>query len=154
MKNGNKEFKIIRLRREDSLILRKLVHLFQEVFEMKKREPVKKSYLKTLLQNSNFIACVVIHKNKIVGGLTAFELPLYYSASSEVFIYDLAISPEFQRKGLGKKLLTSLKKYCKQKGIPEIFVAANKEDKHAINFYQSTGGKSEKVIHFNYSSET
>lgn len=32
-----------------------------------------------------------------------------------------------------------------------MFVAASEEDVHALDFYHSTGGEAEKVVHFNYS---
>lgn len=89
-------------------------------------------------------------ENEIVGGLTAYELPEYYSGESEIFIYDIAIRREFQRKGFGRKLLIILEDYCRQSGIKVMFVAANEEDENALDFYHSTGGKADKVIHFNY----
>ncbi|HXA00950.1 MAG TPA: GNAT family N-acetyltransferase [Cytophagaceae bacterium] len=153
MKFNNKEFQIKRLGVQDVSILKRLLHLFQEIFEMEKPVITNESYLQKLLGKTDFIAYVVICENEIAGGLTAYELPMYYSEYSEVFIYDIAISPEFQRKGLGRKLLSTLKEYCRQNGIREIFVAANEEDAHAVNFYKSTGGRAERVVHFNYEAD-
>ena len=150
MKFSNEAVQIKRLTTEDILIFKKLIHLFREVFEMKTPGIIKESYLKNLLEKQEFIAYAIIYENEVIGGLTAYELPMYYSGYSEVFIYDIAIQPEFQRKGLGKKLLLTLKEYCRQNGIKEIFVAANEEDKHALNFYKSIGGNAESVVHFNY----
>jgi aminoglycoside 3-N-acetyltransferase I len=82
--------------------------------------------------------------------LTAYELAGYYSETSEIFIYDIAVNPAFQQKGLGKQLLLSLKEYATQKNISAIFVDANEEDEHALDFYHATGGKAEKVIQFTY----
>ena len=39
--------------------------------------------------------------NVVVGGLTAHVLPSAYSASAEVYIYDLGVKAEMQRKGIG-----------------------------------------------------
>ena len=39
---------------------------------------------------------------------------------------------------------------CRQKGVAEVFVAASEEDTHALDFYRSTGGAAEKVVHFTY----
>ena len=94
--------------------------------------------------------CVATHNKKVVGGLTAFVLPKYYAKESEILLYDIAIKDEFQRKGLGTLLLDCLTEYCKEHKIKEVFVAAHKSDKHALDFYVSTGGKPEQVVHFNY----
>jgi aminoglycoside 3-N-acetyltransferase I len=150
MKFNNEAIRIKRLDKDDVLFFQKLIQLFNEVFETKKTSNATKAYLKKQLGKPEFIVFTIFYDNEIIGGFTAYELPMYYSEYSEVFIYDIAIKHEFQRKGLGEKLLLALKEYCKQNGIKEIFVAANEEDKHALDFYKSTGGKAEKVMHFNY----
>ena len=75
---------------------------------------------------------------------------MYYSENSEIFIYDLAVKPEYQRMGVGKSLIHKLKEYCVENGIVEFFVLAHEEDEHAIEFYRSTGGKREDVVNFLY----
>jgi aminoglycoside 3-N-acetyltransferase I len=144
------EVQIKRLGSHDIIIFQKLIGLFQDVFEMENLVEAQEPYLPGLLQKPDFIALCAIVENEIVGGLTAYELPLYYNGGSEIFIYDLAVKPAFQRKGFGRKLLVSLEEYCQQSGIRVMFVSANEEDEHAVDFYHSTGGKAEKVIHFNY----
>jgi aminoglycoside 3-N-acetyltransferase I len=150
MNSNPGEPKIKRLSGKDLRLFMKLVELFQDVFNMKNPQIPKKLYLHELLEKPSFLAYVIILKNEVIGGLTAYELANYYAENSELFIYDIAIKAEFQRKGLGKMLISSLKKDCNQNGIQEIFVAANIEDKHALDFYHSTGGRPENVVHFNY----
>jgi aminoglycoside 3-N-acetyltransferase I len=89
-------------------------------------------------------------EDEVMGGLTACGLPMYYSNRSEIFLYDLAVKPEYQRMGFGKGLIQSLKEYCIKNGIKEFFVMAHEEDEHAIEFYRATGGRGEKVINFVY----
>lgn len=124
--------------------------LFQEVFEAETPTTAPEPYLKKLLGKPDFFVLAAVHQGETVGGLTAYELPLYHSAYSEMFIYDIAVKPTFQRKGVGKQLLSTLQEYCRQQGIREIFVAANEEDEHAVDFYRATGGDAEKVVHFSY----
>ncbi len=143
------DLKIKRLTKKDVLLFKQVIQLFEEVFDDGKAEKVKKSYLKSLLAKEGFVIYVTIVKDKVVGALTAFELPMYYYQGSEMFIYDVAVKPEFQRKGIGKKLMKALILYSKKKNIKEIFVAADEEDAHALKFYQSASGKAAKVVHFN-----
>jgi aminoglycoside 3-N-acetyltransferase I len=75
--------------------------LFQQVFDAK-LPTVKKAYLKKLLNRPDFICFAAIYKNEVIGGLTAYELPMYHSETSEMYIYDIAVKPAFQRKGIGK----------------------------------------------------
>ena len=144
------KFEIKHLGKQDVVIFQKLIKVLEEVFEMKNQEIAKASYLKTMLGKPEFIAFAIIHNNEVIGGLTAHELQMYYSEYSEMFIYDIAIKPEFQRNGLGKKLMAALEKYCRQNDIKVMFVVANEEDKLAVNFYNASGAKAEKVVHYNY----
>ena len=146
----NKELKIRRLGKSDVGIFKEMIQLFQEVFEEEKQTKIEELYLEKLLEKPGFMVYCAISNGEVVGGLTAYELPMYYSKHSEIFIYDIAIKAEFQRKGVGRKLLSSLQVYGKKNNIEVIFVAVNEEDKHALDFYHSTGGKAEKVVHFNY----
>jgi aminoglycoside 3-N-acetyltransferase I len=107
-------------------------------------------YFLRLMADPKFIVIVAMLKGEVVGGMTAYELPMYYAESSEVLIYDIAVKPKFHRKGVGKKILTGLKEYCELNGIKVFFVEAHHEDKHAVDFYKSIGGMPEKVVHFNF----
>jgi len=149
MNPSPKPFEIKQLTKEDLSTFNLLIDLFNMVFE---EEPTigENRNLSKLLGSSNFIAMVASSDNEVFGGLTAFELPMYYSEYSEIFLYDLAVKPEYQRMGIGKRLIHSLKEYCIKSGIREFFVLAHEEDEHAIEFYRSTGGKSEKVVNFLY----
>jgi ribosomal protein S18 acetylase RimI-like enzyme len=102
------------------------------------------------LESDSFIVFVALSGEKIVGGLTAYVLQQYYSLRPVAYIYDLAVSNNYQRQGIGKMLVADINDYCKSSGIEEVFVQADEIDKHALDFYHSTGGKAEKVVHFTY----
>ena len=137
------------LTKEDLSKFTSLINLFNMVFEEESKIGSEANSLQ-LLNNKYFVALVALVENEVVGGLTAYELPMYYSNSSEIFLYDLAVKPEYQRMGIGKGLLQSLKEYCLKNGIKEFFVMAHEEDGHAIEFYRATGGRGERVVNFLY----
>lgn len=147
-----KPFKIKQLTKEDLLTFKSLINLFNTVFE---EDAVMGSdaHLLKLLNNKYFIALAAISENKVMGGLTAYELPMLYSDRSEILLYDMAVKTEYQRMGIGKGLIQSLKGYCVKNRIKEFFVMAHEEDGHAIEFYRSTGGKNEKVVNFIYEAD-
>jgi aminoglycoside 3-N-acetyltransferase I len=150
MDHTAEEFEIRQLTRADISAFKQLITIFNLVFEEDESAIGGESYLEKLLGNRNFIAMAAFSENEVVGGLTAHELPLYYSDTSEIFVYDVAVKREFQRLGIGKRLIHKLKEYCSNHGINEFFVLAHEEDEEAVEFYHSTGGKSEKVINFLY----
>ena len=130
--------------------LSELIDVYEVVFEMKDFKKPERAYLQTLLDEKTIIFVVALQNNTVIGGLTAHMLPSTYFAASLVYIFDLAVQTQFQRKGIGRKLLIALQDYCKALGIPEVFVQADLEDQHALDFYRATGGTAESVIHFTY----
>ena len=146
------KFEVRRLTKEDLAIFNALIGLFNLVFEEEPKIGSTANSLR-LLDNERFIVLAALTENEVVGGLTAYELPMYYSDASEIFVYDLAVKSEYQRMGIGKGLMQSLKEYCIKNGNQDFFVMAHEEDEHAIEFYHATGGKAEKVFNFVYEAE-
>lgn len=141
---------IKKLDKQDIDKLMALIRLFEDVFEMDGLKMPDKQYLQQLLEKDGFFVFVAQAKNRVVVGLTCYILQQYYSQTAQVYIYDLAVKTEFQRKGIGKMLMSALMDYCKGIGIEEVFVQAEQEDEHAVAFYHATGGEALKAIHFSY----
>ena len=149
--NGEpKPIEIKRLNESDLQFFKSLIDLFNIVFEEDRSNIGNDANLSGLLGNAQFIVMAALAEQEVIGGLTAYELPMYYADHSEVFVYDLAVKPEYQRRGIGEELIRSLKAECSRMGVREFFVLAHEEDEHAIEFYHSTGGKSERVVNFLY----
>jgi ribosomal protein S18 acetylase RimI-like enzyme len=130
--------------------LTELIKVYEEVFEMEDFALPAAQYLQSLLERETICFYAAILDKKVGGGLTAHVLPSTYFPSSEVYIYDLAVRTKFQRKGIGRKLINSLKEYCAGLRLKEVFVQADLEDRHALDFYRATGGIAENVVHFSY----
>lgn len=127
-----------------------LIRVFEDVFEMKDFKIPSEKYLLNQLENKDFMVFVAISGHQVLGGLTAYILRQYYTESPQVYIYDLAVKTDYQRKGIGKNLISGIIDYCRGEKMDEIFVQADLEDGYAIDFYRATGGKAEEVIHFSY----
>jgi aminoglycoside 3-N-acetyltransferase I len=150
---NSKTFEIRKLASQDLAEFRSLIDLFNQVFEEMQPVAASDSHLQRLLSSRAFIALAAFFENEVVGGLTAYELPMYQTESSEILVYDLAVRPDFQRKGIGQGLIRHLKEYCSRQGIQEFFVLVHEEDEHAIEFYRATGGQGERVINFVYEAD-
>lgn len=127
-----------------------LIRVFEDVFEMEKFTIPDDDYLQQLLEKDSFLVFVALSEDKVVGGLTAYILPQYYSVRPLVYIYDLAVKTNYQRQGIGSILIDGITNYCRETGMEEVFVQADEEDGYALEFYHSTGATAEKVVHFYY----
>ncbi len=152
MSRKEEPVEIKRLDLEDVALAQKLFLILQNVFEVENSTAPSLPYLQRLLQNTSFIVYAALQGEETLGGLTAYVLPMYRVATSEIFLYDIAVKPEFQRKGIGRQLLDALLSYSQQNGFSSVFVPAHEEDTHALDFYRATGGEPEEVVYFTYST--
>jgi aminoglycoside 3-N-acetyltransferase I len=122
------------------------------VFEIDS-EPLSDSYLVRVLVREEFWALAASVDGRTVGGLTAHTLPLTRAEVSEVFIYDIAVISDYQRQGIGRQLVAILRAEATACGITVVFVPADNEDAHALDFYQALGGVATPVTIFTFSDD-
>jgi aminoglycoside 3-N-acetyltransferase I len=115
-----------------------LLRVFRQTFDTGKIYFTRHHHLRKLVDDPHFIVLVAMQNERVVGGLTAHVLANYTNPQPAVYLYDLAVHPDHQRQGVGKKLVAALIEYCTAKGYAEIFVQAEADDKEAIRFYRST----------------
>lgn len=106
-------------------------------------------YLVNLLTGDVFIALAALQGDTVVGGITAYELPKFEQARSEVFIYDLAVASDHRRQGIATALIEEMKTIAARRGAWVIVVEAETtaEDLPAISLYSKLGMRAE-VLHF------
>lgn len=138
-----------RLRPGDRELVRAMLALLAEVFE-EDVDALSDDYVDRLLGRDDFWAIAAIAGDKVVGGLTAHSLPMTRSASAEIMIYDLAVHPSYQRQGVGRRLITELQVQAAAIGVHELFVAADNDDLHALDFYRALGGTPAPVTIFSF----
>lgn len=141
-----------RLMDGDRELARSLFALMAEVFA-EPSAPLSDSYLDRLLRTDTFWALAAFVGAEIVGGITAHALPLTRTEGSELFIYDLAVRADWQRYGVGRSLVTALREQAALAGIQTVFVPADNDDLHALNFYRALGGEPAAVTFFTFSGD-
>jgi aminoglycoside 3-N-acetyltransferase I len=146
----NKITKISKLAPDDVDSFTTLIHIFEDVFEIRKFQPPALNHLHAVLKQDCFHVFVARDNNHVIGGLTAYELTSYYTEGAYLYVYDLAVAREYQRQGIGTSLIAAVKDYFRGSHIEEIFVQAEAADDYAVDFYRSTGARSDNVVSFTY----
>ncbi|QEH39367.1 GNAT family N-acetyltransferase [Chitinophaga sp. XS-30] len=142
---------VSRLGKNDLHRFMELIRLFEVVFEMKGFQMPGAAHLQRLLGREDLFVFIALFEGKVVGGLTAYTLEQYYAERPLAYLFDLAVDTQYQRQGIGGKLIAALNAYCAQQGFEEVFVQADVVDDYAIDFYRSTRPTAEEaVIHFYY----
>ncbi len=140
-----------RLTSDDVVLARQVFLLMAEVFA-EGGEPLDDAYLDRLLRREDFWAIAALAGDEVIGGITAHALPMTRSAATELFIYDLAVRADHQRKGVGRRLVTVLREEAASHGIHDVFVPADNEDTHALDFYRALGGSPAAVTIFTFTA--
>lgn len=131
-------------------LARELFTLFQIDDGIKNPTGASNDYVKNLLSRNDFHAIAAFENEKIIGGLTAYELVKYKRETSEMFLYEIVVDKNFRRGGVATKLIESLNRICAEKNIPEMFVITEEGNQPAKKLYQSTGGKFEETALYSY----
>lgn len=127
--------------------LQSLMKVFALAFESKYQ--TDDTYLENMLKNNSTILIGAFGLTDIIGGLVAFEIhPIH--GKKEIYIYDIAVHPDYQKQKIGTHLMDYLKDEAKLRGVDTIFVEAESEDDGAVAFYRAIGGEEVNVNHFNF----
>jgi aminoglycoside 3-N-acetyltransferase I len=110
------------------------------------------AYLDALLARPEFWAFAATHTGRVVGGLTGHMLMMTAFEGAEVFLYDIAVVPDHQRRGIGRRLVDALRREAASQGISTMFVPADDDDTEALRFYTALGGTPSKVTLFEFGS--
>jgi aminoglycoside 3-N-acetyltransferase I len=146
----SRSFTIHTLTAQDTGLMHGLLTLFGQAFEDVERYSAERpddAYLKDLLASHGFIALAAISDGRVVGGIAAYELRKFERATSEIYVYDLAVAQDRRREGIGTALLLRLKEIAIARAASVIFVQAEASDLPAVALY-STLGKRMDVAHF------
>jgi aminoglycoside 3-N-acetyltransferase I len=150
--DDSNEIRTKRLTSNDREQARALFRLMAAVFS-EECGLLSDEYLDRLLRRTEFWAIAAFSGDNgqdIVGGITAHTLPMTKAESSEIFIYDVAVRSDHRRKGVGRRLVKSLSEQASEFGIHVMFVSADNDDIHALDFYRALGGLPAPVTMFTF----
>jgi aminoglycoside 3-N-acetyltransferase I len=140
---------ILKLAPGDEALARATFAMMAEVFE-NEGEPISLGYARRLLARNDFWALAAVDDDEVIGGLTAHALPMTRNETTELFIYDIAVRTDRQRRGVGRALMNELFTLGTAAGVQVFFVPAENEDVHALDFYRSVGGTPAPVTFFTF----
>jgi tRNA (adenine37-N6)-methyltransferase len=110
-------------------------------------------YVTGLLADESFWAIGAFEAGEAIGCITGHELAMTRHERSELFVYDLAVRVDDQRRGIGRQLVDALVSGAADRGIDVVFVPADDDDPHALAFYTSVGGRPAEVTMFDLGRE-
>ncbi|MDJ1173356.1 GNAT family N-acetyltransferase [Roseofilum capinflatum] len=144
------EYQLKQLGPNDLELMHSLLDCFAEEFNQREFYQSNRPdnlYMRDVLSSDTFIAVVACVGNKVIGGLTAYELKKIEQKRSEIHLYELAVAEPYRRKGIATSLIEKVKLIGQSRGAWLVFVQAEYVDKPAVNLYTKLGRKQE-ILHF------
>ncbi len=107
--------------------------------------------LAELLADRRNIVLATLQGDTPVGYLVAHQFPSL-SGDRLVYLYDIEVSPEKRRLGIGTALVTRLKDVCREQGVDSIWVGSSRDNQAACALWESTGAErgSDQYVEFTY----
>ena len=75
--------------------------------------------------------------------LRATELLQLSTRRKQMFLYEIGVDEDFRRHGIGKALINTLLKDCRERGFEEVFVFTDPANVAAVALYRSAGAVTE-----------
>ena len=144
------DIEIRRLANGDVALARATFALMVEVLDQEKVTLVSDAYAARLLARDDLWALAACIGDRPVGGLIAHALPTTRAESTELFVYDLAVRVSHRRQGIGRALVEALRAAAREAGITCVFLLADNDDEHALDFYRAIGGDESPVSFFTF----
>jgi len=101
--------------------------------------PDSTDYTKRLISSETNYLLAALDGDKPAGFLIAYELQRIDCNQSMMLFYEIEVSEQYQRQGIGKKLIAELKQFCREKNILKMWVFTSESNIAAQNLYKSTG---------------
>lgn len=114
-----------------------------EMWQCRWEKKTAMEYLTDFLEMKKFVGYVLEEDGEILGGIFAREKVWWNN--SEVFVDEMFVKPDLQRKGYGSMLLQAVEDYVKEKGLAGLTLETNKYAP-APNFYRKNGFQDNEYV--------
>lgn len=122
-----------------------LQNVAPEVFD----NPVNPDYSAEFLADSRHHIAVALDGNLVVGMATAVDY-IHPDKPRELWINEVGVSPDWQQRGIGKKLLQVMFEHGRLIGGKEAWVLTDPDNAPARKLYQAVKGNEEMSVYITF----
>ena len=130
----------------DLMPLLKLLFTIEEDFVFNERTHTKGLTLLIREPEDKAVVMVAESEGKIVGMVTAQITVSSAAGGFSAWMEDLVVSPEYQGRGIGKKLIDNILIWCREQGCLRVQLLADKNNFPALEFYRKGSWEGSNMI--------
>jgi ribosomal-protein-alanine N-acetyltransferase len=116
-----------------------LERLYEIENECFKEDAFSRLQIASLLRDYNSIGLVAIENNRIVGFVIGMIDVKRNALDGHILTID--VSPQYQRKGIGLKLLQAIEKIFMERDVKRCYLEAREDNIKALGLYERSGYK-------------
>lgn len=105
----------------------------------KKDSSSNTNHIEKLLEDDRCYLLAALMDDAVVGYALAYRFPSLYAPENLAYLYDISVSEEHRRKGIGTLLIQSLKEYLKADNVKELWLGTGTNNKEGQGLYNATG---------------
>ena len=126
------EIKVLKTGEESAL-----VSVAPDVFD----DPINPSAARIFLSAPNHHISVAIDNEVVIGFVSAVHYFHPDKPGPELFINEVGVAPEYQGRGIAKRLMEAMLEVARGVGCREAWVLTDRENVGAMRLYASSGGR-------------
>ena len=107
-----------------------------EIWQCRWNDDTAYAYLRDFVEHRKFVGFILVEDNEVVGAVLCRERVWWNN--SELYIEEMFVSPQFQRRGYGQRLLRAIERYVNEKQLAGITLSTNRFS-FAPDFYRKNG---------------
>ena len=105
------------------------------------------AHLHTLLDDNRSYLFAAIDENTVKGYALAYRFPSLYSSDYLAYLYDIEVSENHRRKGIGTLLIKTVLEHLRRDNVKELWLGTGIENQEGQALFSSTGAvKSQEVF--------
>jgi len=109
--------------------------------------PPERAWTDRFLREPTHHLLVAYREGVPAGFISGVEM-IHPDKGTEMFLYELAVAPEWRRQGIAKALIEELVSLAKQTGCYGMWVLTDDDNEAALASYPSAGGKPSPQVMF------
>tara|TARA_A100001037_G_scaffold252391_1_gene236341 strand:- start:95 stop:544 length:450 start_codon:yes stop_codon:yes gene_type:complete len=126
-----------------------LFDLYRQFYKYKSNLNASTQYIKDRIINKESFIFLCFFRNQPAGFVQLYETFDSLNINKKLILYDLYVDKNYRRKGLGRKLMKTAKKFAKTKKIKLVELSTGINNKKAQSLYESLDYKRDKE-YYNY----
>lgn len=92
------------------------------------------------LVNPQNLLFACVSDNRILGFAYGYRHPRLDEQGDKVYIHEVGVLPQWQRGGIGRALIETIRDYCLLEGCSSFFLFTQRSNAPACRLYEATGG--------------